>query len=191
MKLGVMGGTFDPIHLGHLRAAELARDALQLDRVLFVPTGVPPHRDSPCSSALDRYAMVCLATHAHPSFAPSDVELVGPGPHFTVDTLSRLAGTHEGATLHLIVGSDTFREIETWRDHERLRVICRLAVVARPGSADALPTPGTSSWAASITGDALPISATRIRRLVAEGRSVRYLVPQAVADHIAKRGLYR
>jgi nicotinate-nucleotide adenylyltransferase len=191
VKLGVMGGTFDPIHLGHLRAAELAREALQLDRILFVPTGVPPHRDPPCSSAFDRYAMVCLATHAHPSFAVSDVELVGPGPHFTVDTLARLARTHEGATFHLILGSDAFREIETWRDHERLRAICRLAVVARPGSTDALPLPGADCWATGIPGDSLPISATLVRRLVAEGRSVRYLVPQSVADHITKRGLYR
>lgn len=190
MKLGVMGGTFDPIHLGHLRAAELAREALDLDRVLFVPTGVPPHRDAPNSSALDRFAMVCLATHAHSFFSVSDVELVAPGPHFTVDTLANLAQAHEGAALHLIVGSDAFQEIDTWRDHERLRQICRLAVVARPG-ADARPPRGADSWAVGIPGDSLPISATLVRRLVAEGRSVRYLVPQAVADHIVKRGLYR
>jgi nicotinate-nucleotide adenylyltransferase len=186
-----MGGTFDPIHLGHLRAAELAREALQLDRVLFVPTGVPPHRDRPCSSTLDRYAMVCLATHAHPTFAVSDIELVGPGPHFTVETLSCLAATHEGASFDLILGSDAFREIETWREHERLRSICRLAVVTRPGVAAPSSLPEGDGWAVRIPGDSLPISATLVRRLVAAGQSIRYLVPQAVADHITKRGLYR
>src|SRR5213594_1170444 len=155
MKIGLMGGTFDPIHLGHLRAAENAREALALDRVAFLPSGAPPHRAGPLFSALDRFAMVCLATAAHPHFLAWDTEVRRPGPSYTVDTVKTLLDE-------------------------------------RPGEEAAAEPPPflAAKGVARIAGPGLPISATTIRERVRRGESVRYLVPDAVSDYIAKRGLY-
>ena len=190
MKRGVLGGTFDPIHLGHLRAAENAREALALDEVVFVPAGSPPHRGQPLTSGVDRYAMVALATAGHPAFVASDVELFRDGPSYTADTLAELRRRRPADDLFLIVGSDTFPEMRTWKDPERLFSLCTVAVADRPGVeppafGDAAPR------VERVPGPGLSISATEVRRRVKDGRSVRYLVPEAVSDYIAKRGLYR
>jgi nicotinate-nucleotide adenylyltransferase len=193
VRLGVFGGTFDPIHLGHLRAAENALEGLALDRVAFVPAAIPPHRAEPSSSALDRYAMTALATAGHPRFAVSDVELRRGGPSYTVDTVAGLRGESPDALVFVIVGSDTFPEMVTWKEHERLRSLCTVAVVSRPGEG---PRAGASSGevtpgVAHVDGPGLAISASAIRERVRQRRSVRYLVPDAVADYIAKRALYQ
>jgi len=192
VKLGVMGGTFDPIHLGHLRAAENAREELGLDRVLFVPAARPPHRPDRLAAPLDRFAMVALATVDNPAFVASDLELRRDGPSYTVDTLRALRAERPDDPLYLIVGSDTFPEMASWREPEALLSLCTVAVVTRPGDdeaasgAEGLSRPN----AVSISGPGLPISATSIRERVRERRSVRYLVPEGVADYIRKRGLY-
>lgn len=187
MKIGVMGGTFDPIHVGHLRAAENAREALALDRVLFVPAAVPPHRTEPAASAIDRFAMVALATADHTHFVPSEVELVRQGPSYTVDTVHEVTAAMPGAEVVLIVGSDTFPEIATWHEGRSLLERCRFAVVTRPG---APPATGGAANVEVVDGPALAVSATEVRRRLRERRSVRYLLPPAVADYIAKRKLY-
>jgi nicotinate-nucleotide adenylyltransferase len=186
-----MGGTFDPIHFGHLRAAENAREALGLDRVLFVPAAEPPHRPGPHASALDRFAMAALATAAHPPFLASDLELRREGPSYTVDTVAALLAQGP-ASLCLIVGSDTFVEMTGWRDAARIFASCEVAVVPRPGGEGAPPTPpfDHARGVSLVPGPGLDISATAVRARVGERRSVRYLVPDAVADYIAKRGLY-
>ena len=189
MKVGLLGGTFDPIHLGHLRAAENARESLALDHVAFVPARNPPHRKGPQAAALDRYAMVAVATAGNFSFAASDAELRREGPSYTVDTVSDWLREHPGDTVTLIVGSDTFLEMATWKEPGRLFSLCSVAVATRPG--EALAKPQGSPRAEEIEGPGLPISSTEIRRRVGAGRSVRYLVPEGVADYIAKRGLYR
>ena len=192
MRRGVLGGTFDPIHLGHLRAAENAREALELDEILFVPSGSPPHRSGPLSHPLDRYAMVAMATALHPAFVASDVEVAREGPSYTADTLAVLQARRPGDSLYLIVGSDTFAEMGTWRDPERVFASCTVAVAERPGAPTAAPPAGTASARVTrLPGPGLAISATEVRRRVRKGASVRYLVPDAVADYIAKRGLYR
>lgn len=190
MIVGIIGGTFDPIHLGHLRAAETAREALGLSLVLFTPTGQPPHRDVPRTPALDRWAMVCLATAPHACFEPLDVEINRPGLSYTIDTVEALRQMRPGDELALIVGSDTLAEMPSWKDPDRLVSLCRVAVVERPGAVakSGVPLP---AWAERVSGPALDISATMIRQRVAQGLSVRHLVPDAVADHIVKRGLYR
>jgi len=195
VKIGLLGGTFDPIHLGHLRAAENAREALRLEQVAFVPAGLPPHRPRPASSALDRFAMVSLATAAHPAFVAWDVELRREGPSYTVDTVSRVREERPADLVVVIVGEDTYLEMATWREPERLFALCTVAVVARPGECAAngssLPPPGLGARGVErVSGPGLPISSTEIRQRVREGRSVRYLVPDAVADYITKRGLY-
>jgi nicotinate-nucleotide adenylyltransferase len=193
MKMGLFGGTFDPVHMGHLRAAENARDALHLQSVHFIPVGAPPHRPGPRSAAVDRYAMVALATSGNPSFVPSETEVSREGPSYTIDTLVSMREAYPSDDLVLIVGSDAFGEIASWKEPERIFSMCRVAVVHRPGE-----VPG-SEMALELSGDrvswveaaGLPISATDIRRRVGEGRSIRYLVPDLVADYIQKRGLYR
>ncbi|HET7292587.1 MAG TPA: nicotinate-nucleotide adenylyltransferase [Vicinamibacteria bacterium] len=187
MRAGLLGGTFDPIHLGHLRAAENAREALALDRVAFVPAAQPPHRPPPVSSARDRFAMVALATAGHSAFYPSDAELEREGPSYTVDTLRAWRALRPQDELVLVVGSDAFLEMGTWREAEALFTLCTVAVVARPGEA-LPPGPGPS---VAVSGPGLQVSSSEVRRLLAAGQSVRYLVPEAVADYIEKRGLYR
>jgi nicotinate-nucleotide adenylyltransferase len=188
MRLGILGGTFDPIHLGHLRAAEIAREALGLDRVLLVPAALPPHRQASVASPLDRFAMVCLATAGHPGLVPCNAEIRREGPSYTIDTLRDLAAAHPADEFVVLVGSDAYAEMAGWRDVESLRSRWSVAVIARPGDHDlAVPAVGTQT----VAGAGLSISSSLVRRLVAEGRSVRYLVPDSVAEYLAKQGLYR
>jgi nicotinate-nucleotide adenylyltransferase len=198
LRIGVLGGTFDPIHLGHLRAAENARQSLGLDRVIFVPAGVPPHRPGPACQPIDRFAMVALATAGHPAFVASDVELRRDGPSYTVDTVASMSAAGNPADeFCVIVGSDSFAEILSWKDPKRLFSLCAVAVVERPPEPEGpqvsleLAGPFGGARIERVTGQGLPISASSIRRLISEGRSVRYLVPDAVFDYIEKRGLYR
>ncbi len=191
-RIGIMGGTFDPIHLGHLRAAESAREELDLHEVVFVPAGLPPHRQAPLASALDRFTMTTLATAGHAGFTTSPCELHREGPSYTVETVAAFREESPGVELVLIVGSDTFPELAGWRERDRLLTLCTVAVVARPddGAGPDVPIAG-SGGVARVGGVGLPISATGIRERIAAGHSVRYLVPDAVAEYIAKRGLYR
>lgn len=191
MKLGLLGGMFDPIHIGHLRAAEIVRESLDLDEVLFVPARLPPHRGQPSASALDRYAMVALATAGDPVFVPSDLELGREGPSYTVETVATLRQRLPDAQVVLIVGSDNLPLIAQWREPERLLGMCTVAVVERPGRT---PVPAGHVPEASlhrVEGTALPIASRDLRDRVRDGRSVRHLVPAGVADYIEKRRLYR
>jgi nicotinate-nucleotide adenylyltransferase len=221
LRLGVLGGTFNPIHLGHLVLAESFRERLALDHVLFVPSGTPPHkREEPVAPALHRYAMTALAVNGHPSFEVSDLELRRSGPSYSVDSLEALAGEWPGACLFFLMGSDTFLDLPTWRTPERLTAWATLAVGYRAGSDFAPEGPaaravlaglGRRGWrrvgppSASADGLAaippgevllvetrsIPVSAREIRRMLAAGESVRYLVTPAVADYIAQHRLYR
>jgi nicotinate-nucleotide adenylyltransferase len=188
-RVGVFGGTFDPIHLGHLRAAECAREAARLDRVLFLPAGQPPHRASTMASGLDRFAMVSLATAGHRAFAACDVELRRQGPSYTLDTLVELG--RQGDELFLILGSDAFAEIASWREPQQVAARCTLVVIDRPGSEAAARDPLPGARVLHVEGATLPISSSAVRRIRQEGRSPRYLVPEPVAEYIEKRELYR
>lgn len=192
MRIGILGGTFDPIHLGHLRAAETAREGLDLDLVAFVPSAIPPHRNGPISDAVDRFAMACLASAGHSRFVAWDTELKRTGPSYTVDTLATLRSEHPEDDLVLVVGSDTFPEMTGWREPERVFSLVQVAVVNRPGepALDPLPPFPEARGVVHVDGPALAISATSIRERVRRGQSVRYLVPDPVADYITKRRLY-
>jgi nicotinate-nucleotide adenylyltransferase len=188
LSLGILGGTFDPIHLGHLRAAESAREALGLERVLFVPSAQPPHRPAPRASALDRYAMVALATAGRSEFVPCDLELERGGPSYSVDTLLELRDREPRQALVLILGSDALADLPAWREVGRIFSLARVAIVARPGAAAVTgPLPGDVE---RVAGAGLDVSSSAIRAHLAAGSSVHYLVPPAVAGYIAKRGLY-
>jgi nicotinate-nucleotide adenylyltransferase len=188
-----MGGTFDPIHLGHLRAAENARESLGLDVVAFVPSGVPPHRPDRQATPVDRYVMACLATAAHPDFTVWSTEVERPGPSFTVDTLAAARSERPEDDLILLVGSDTWPEMTRWHEPERLFSLAEVAVVDRPGEpvqdvvAPAFPS---VRGVIRVEGPGLDISATDVRERVHRGLSVRYLVPVAVAEFIERRRLY-
>ena len=192
MRIGLYGGTFDPIHLGHLRAAETAREGLALDLVAFLPAAVPPHRDAPPRAAADRLAMARLATASHPRFEAWDAELRRPGPSYTVETVAALLSERPSDSFVLVVGADTWPEMTTWREPQRLLSLVEVAVVDRPGydgPAPGVPFPGARG-VTRVLGPSLPISATTIRELARQGRSVRFLVPDAVADYILERRLY-
>ena len=213
MRLGILGGTFNPIHLAHLRVAEEVREVCALDRVMFLPAATPPHKSvAEATPFADRLAMVEAAIADHPDFFASDLEGRRRGKSFSVDTLEILHGERPGDALFFIIGMDSFRDLATWHDYRRLFSLANIVVAPRPGVADERPEEllpvamrdqfcyddqskiwrhdsGTSLIFLAETY--LDISSTRIRQLVAAGRSIRYLVPPAVAEHIRRRGLYR
>lgn len=192
MRLGVLGGSFDPIHVGHLRAAENARAALGLDQVAFVPAFKSPHKPAPQASGRDRYAMACLATAGHEQFDVLDLELERVGESYTVDTLLALRAARPQDELFLIVGSDSLATLPSWRAAGQLFELATLAVVSRPGepARDTRPLAAAGARLVSAEGPGLLVSSREVRERVRQGASVRYLVPEGVRDYIAKRGLY-
>jgi nicotinate-nucleotide adenylyltransferase len=195
MTLGIFGGTFDPIHFGHLRIAETAREALGLDRVLFVPVGTPVHRRRPPAAGREhRYAMCIAATDTHPAFMVSRIETESPEPCYTVDTLRRIHAERPGDDLHLIIGADEAVSFPAWRQPRAILKLARLAVATRPGLERETLEDRLPDWLAEAM-DILPplnigISSTDIRARFQEGRSVRYLMPDEVRTHIEKYDLY-
>jgi nicotinate-nucleotide adenylyltransferase len=196
--IGVMGGTFDPIHIGHLAVGEGAREALGLDTVLFVPAAQPPHKPAGSVTAVEhRAAMVELAISGNSSFELSTIEIDRGGPSYTVDTVEQLARREPGVDLHLIVSAETFVQLRTWHEPERLFGAARIAVVPREGYPAPEPGwlaeafPGQEGRVTYLEGPRLGVSSTAIRERVAAGRSIRYLVPDAVAAYIEANELYR
>ena len=196
-RTAVFGGSFNPIHYGHLLLADEVRDALDLDWILFVPAAVPPHK-SPVylAPAADRHAMVELAVAGQPRFAVSDLELRRAGPSYTVDTLEALRIPRED--LFLIVGSETFMDLLTWREPRRIAQLARIVVVPRVGSAFDPESAAVRKVVREIGDEplivratSLPISASDLRRRVREGRSVAYRLPESVAAYIQTKRLYR
>lgn len=185
MKIGVFGGTFDPVHVGHLAIAQAALDTAGLDRVVFVPARRSPLKDrEPAASAADRLAMLVLATKDEPRFSVSRVELDREGPSYTVDTLEALRPTGD---LFLILGSDALADLAKWRSPERIRELAKILVARRPGA----PEPDAAAGARAFDAPCLDISSRELRARASRGSSLRYLVPDEVWRHIARSGLYR
>ena len=196
-RTAVLGGSFNPIHYGHLLLADDVLDALGLDRVLFVPAALPPHKpSSQLAPADDRYAMVQLAVAGHPKFVVSDLELRRAGPSYTVDTLEALCIPRE--ELFLIVGSETFLDMLTWRTPRRVARLAQIVVVPRVGSAFDPDSAAARKVVHEIGQEplvvraiSLPISASDLRHRVRERRSLAYRVPEAVDAYIQAKRLYR
>jgi nicotinate-nucleotide adenylyltransferase len=212
-RVGVLGGSFNPIHYGHLLLADEVLEALGLDRMLFVPAATPPHKPATqLAPAADRYEMVRLAIAEQPKFAVSDLELRRAGPSYTVDTLHALAA--DGDELFYVVGSETFLDLLTWREPRRVARLARLVVIPRAGSAfDAdsaaaqkvlreigveggFVHAGAGSDRGSrgvliVHATSLPLSASELRRRVREGRSLAYRMPPAALAYVRAHGLYR
>ena len=199
MRLGILGGTFDPIHTGHLIVAEEARVQLNLARVLFVPTGQPWMKaEEPLSEAQHRLNMVMLATANNSCFEVSALEIDRPGPSYTVDTLEELQRERgPGNELFFILGQDSLKTFPRWRKPCRILEMCPLVAVSRPGSEALAPDsleqqcPGASQRVVQLNGPLISISGTEIRQRVAQGLSIRYLVPREVEGYIYRNGLYR
>lgn len=184
-----MGGTFDPIHHGHLVAASEVAQSFGLDEVVFVPTGQPSHKDA-ASSAEARYEMTVIATASNPRFTASRVDIDRGGPTYTVDTLRDLRAQRPDAELFFISGADAVAQILSWRDHDELWDLAHFVAVSRPGhvlDTEGLPTSDVSR----LEIPALAISSTDCRRRVEAGNQVWYLVPDGVVQYIAKHHLYR
>ncbi len=214
-KVGLLGGTFNPIHLGHLRAAEEVRESLGLRRVIFIPSRLPPHKGSAdIPSPGDRLKMVELATSTNPYFDFSDVEIRRGGPSYTIDTLRYFVSQFTEEEFYFILGSDLFREIDTWREWESLFEVANFVVVVRPGyeeecfpplplalrdhfryynagGREVIYTHKSSKTLTILNITGIELSSTRIRELVREGVSIKYLVTDEVLRFIATKGLYK
>jgi nicotinate-nucleotide adenylyltransferase len=194
--IGLFGGTFDPIHVGHLAIAESVREQLDLARIVFIPAADPRHRDEPRASAAQRAAMVQLAISDNAAFGIDRLELERGGATYTVDTLEAYAARGV-VDPWFVLSSEALAGLPGWRTPERVLELARLAVVPRPGARATdrawveARFPGCGDRVAFVDGPLLPISATAIRARVAAGRSIRYLVPDAVLGYIADHGLYR
>lgn len=210
VRVGVLGGTLDPIHLGHIETARAARAALALDRVIVLPARVPPHRpNQPIASRYHRFAMAALAVNRLEGFTASDAELCAPGPSYTADTLVRLRETGLRATqIFFITGADAFAEIDTWHRYPEVLELAQFVVVSRPGypardmtarlpalAGRMVPADGTSAPAGNTHIFLLDVrtpdvSSTEIRRRIGAGEPLSGLVPDAVERHIVQHELY-
>ena len=198
-RLGILGGTFDPIHFGHLDAADAARRALQLDRVLLIPSFDPPHRPTdPMASGFHRFALVALAIQGNDALSASDMELTRTGPSYTADTLRAVA--RQGwrpSQIFFILGSDAFAEIATWREYPAVLDTANFVVIARPGTTLDAATARTPSLRGRL-GQSIflveartrEVSSSTIRARLAARQPIDDLVPAAVARHIAAHHLY-
>jgi nicotinate-nucleotide adenylyltransferase len=186
--VGLFGGSFDPIHHGHLIVGRAVAETLGLDELRFMPAGEQPFkRGRHVASAGERAAMVALAVAGEAGLAVERCEVDRPGPSYTVDTLRALRSREPGQDFTLVIGADATRELDQWREAAALPALARIVAVARPGA----PRPANALVERVVEVPAVDLSATQIRRRVAEGRSIRYLVPDAVAEFIAIHGLYR
>ena len=214
MGVGIMGGTFNPVHLGHLRAAEEVAESLGLAQVIFMPAAKPPHKNEAGLVPFgDRYRMLELAVEENPIFELSDLEYQRPGKSYSVETLSQLSAIYgEGEELYFVAGLDAFLELPTWKSYSELFALCHFVVVARPGySATSLNTMLQTQVSEKYSFDPevvgfihpskytvyyrevtlLDISSSTVRDLLAKGHSVRYLLPEKVEAYIHQQGLYR
>ena len=205
MRIGIYGGSFNPVHLGHLIAAECCREQARLDRVLFMPAATPPHKQGQLlADAADRVAMLTLAVGGHEAFAVSTIEVDRGGVSYTVDTLAVLAQRHPHDTLVLVLGPDALAQLPTWREPQTIADRCELVAVERErlddvaaiardaGLADLLGQERLAALiAARVRMPAIGVRASDLRAAVASGTSIRYRTPRAVEAFVMSHGLYR
>ena len=195
MKLGVLGGTFDPVHLGHLAVAEAAIDCADLDQVVFVPTGTPPHRPPAVASAAQRFDMCRLATSGDSRFTVSDIELKRTGPSYTLDTLLALRGSNPHAEMFLVLGWDAASQLRSWYRPDEVLALAPVIVVTRPGraapSVDDVKTAGLDPARVILCPRLTPpVSGSELRRDLFAGRPVTGRVPDAVEQYISAHRIY-
>jgi len=188
MKIGILGGTFNPIHIGHLILAEEIREKLLLDKVIFVPANLPPHKDNKdIISPADRYRMIRMAIRGNRHFAVSDTEIKRSGRSYTIDTIRQFKKGFPEDELYFITGSDLLNYLEEWKDLSEIIKMVRFVVATRPG----YPLEKIPSYISTVAIRAVDVSAFEIRQAVKNDTSFRYLVPEAVFRYINHKGLYR
>ncbi|GFN34500.1 nicotinate-nucleotide adenylyltransferase [Tepidimicrobium xylanilyticum] len=198
-RIGIMGGTFDPIHNGHLILAEYSRTEIGLDKILFIPTGKPPHKvGNQISKAVHRYNMTLLALDSNPNFFTSTIEMEREGFSYTIDTIRYLSSKFKDKEFYFILGSDSLLEIHKWKDYEELLKSCNFIVAKRKGLEDEELMDRVNDiikcYKANIHILEFPIidiSSTEIRNRVIKNKSIKYLVPEPVELYIYKYGLYK
>ncbi len=198
MRLGVFGGTFDPIHLGHLILAEQCREACALERLWFVVAGTPPHKKGERTPVAHRLEMARIAVAGHPAFEVSEIEAKRPGPHYSVETLAEIRELRPDDDLFFLIGADSLVDLPTWREPDAIARLATIVVVNRPGidvnpvEVGSLPNfgPGTHPLL-SVTVPPIGIASSDLRKRLREGRSIRYQVPRGVQAYIEAQGLYR
>ena len=195
MRLGVLGGTFDPMHLGHLAAAEAAIDCADLDQVVFVPTGTPPHRPPAVASGEQRLEMCRLAADGDPRFTVSDIELLRSGPSYTLDTLLALRGANPHSEIFLVLGWDAASQLRSWYRPDEVLALAQVIVVTRPGRAapsiEDVKTAGLDPARVILCPRLTPsVSGSELRRDLAAGRAVTGRVPEAVERYISTHRIY-
>jgi nicotinate-nucleotide adenylyltransferase len=191
-RIGIMGGTFNPIHYGHLRAAESARERFNLKKVIFVPAYKPPHKGDEIIIAppQDRYAMVLLAISSHPQFSISDIELKRGGRSYTYLTIKEFHRNYPKTEIFFITGADAIAQLPTWKNAEELISLCRFIAVSRPNYKLEIPNNFFSNtYILEISG--FDISSTLIREKIKAGESIKYLLPEEVEVYIYKNNLYK
>jgi nicotinate-nucleotide adenylyltransferase len=190
-RLGIFGGTFDPIHVGHLIVSEMARSMLALDRVVFVPARIPPHKGAAPADPEHRLRMTDLACRDNDAFEVSDLELRRDGPSYTVETLRDLrARSPEDTELYLLMGADSARDLESWKDHRVLLEESTVVVLARAGVRRSDLPERVARLATLLATPVIEISSSDIRRRVRDGGSIRYLVPDPVEKYVRSERLY-
>jgi nicotinate-nucleotide adenylyltransferase len=188
MKIGILGGTFNPIHIGHLILAEEVREKLCLDRIIFVPTYLAPHKDnSDIAPAKDRFTMVKMAIAKNKYFFVSDIEIKRDGRSYTIDTINEFKKLYPKDELYFITGSDLLKYLDEWKDLGEIIKMVKFIVATRPG----YPLEKIPSYISTVAIRAVDISAFEIRQAIGENRSFRYLVPEVVFRYINKKKLYR
>lgn len=188
MRIGILGGTFNPIHTGHLILAEEAREKLGLQRIIFVPAYLPPHKDSPdIAEAAERLKMCRLAIRGNKYFVVSDIEIKRDGRSYTIDTVKALKKLYRNDELCFIIGSDLLKYLDEWKDLKQILGMVKFIAATRPG----YPLEKIPSYINTLAIRAVDISGFEIRNCVRENKSFRYLVPEGVYKHIVQHKLYR
>lgn len=188
MKIGILGGTFNPIHIGHLILAEEAREKLGLDKIIFVPAYLPPHKDNTdIAVAADRLKMVSLAIKQNKYFSVSDLEIRRDGRSYTIDTLKEFKKKYPDDDLYFIIGSDLLKYLDEWKDLSDIIKMVKFIVATRPD----YPLEKIPAYISTLAIRAVDVSGFEIRRCIEEGKSFSYLVPDAVFDYIKKKRLYQ
>ncbi len=197
-KIGIMGGTFDPIHYAHLATAEFIRENYNLDKILFIPSGDPPHKDSRVSNKKYRYDMCVLATNTNKDFIVSDIEINRPSKTYTVDTLKELKEIYPDSEIYFITGADAICEIDTWKDVELNFKLATFIAATRPGISEIKSKEKIKKlkekYSANILNVYVPsldISSTYIRSQIRNEKSIKYLVPELVEQYIYNKQLYK
>ena len=188
MRIGILGGTFNPVHIGHLILAEEAREKLGLDKIIFIPTALPPHKDNlNIAPAADRLKMLKLAIKGNKYFTVSDVEIKRQGRSYTIDTLKELKRKYSQDDLYFIIGSDLLKYLNEWKDLNEIIKMVKFVVATRPG----FPLEEIPHYIKTLAIRAVDVSGFEVRQCVAQNKSFGYLVTDRVFDYIKKRKLYR